>query len=60
MKYAFAASLALAILACWKWFRWWKTCDVLAEILVDSLVENHVDNHAENHADGRAEAEEDD
>ena len=56
MKYAFASSLALAILACWKWFRWWKTCDVLAEILVDSLV----DNPAENHADGRAEAEEDD
>lgn len=40
MKYAFAASLALAILACWKWFRWWKTCDVLADILVESIVEN--------------------
>lgn len=40
MKYAFAASLALAILACWKWFRWWKTCDVLAGILVENIVEN--------------------
>lgn len=64
MKYALAAGLALAILACWKWFLWWRTCNVLAEILADSLVDNHVDNPVDNtvdnHADGRAEEEEDD